>query len=364
MGNQNGALNQEQRQNLINNNEREQNLIQNVQNRNNQNPPPNQNIQQNDEPVTIKKILSIKNPVFLQKQTLSLERNAIEKNIYHIKFNYDSTANFDCYINFNVSENKNKGIMPKEEEKTSENEYIPFYFPTDIFFNKRIVVKNLEKGRNKEFFEKEAFIDLEYFFNNIKKEESKDNSSYDVAIEFVPKIEKESSNKNEIVFVSLCKIKFENDGNHTIKVEHQRLRTHSLWIDLYDIFDDSLEKGICGICYEEPRNTVLLPCKHSCCCNGCAFAMKRACNPCPICKRQVDDLLVLGPDKKRGEFVPPELFEEQKMQEEKEESEKIEVKDLQKKEENNNNNQINEEQENLISNNAQEIKVEENENNI
>ena len=49
---------------------------------------------------------TIRNPIYLKKETLSLEKDTENNNIYYIKFNYDSLVDFDLYINFNVQLNK------------------------------------------------------------------------------------------------------------------------------------------------------------------------------------------------------------------------------------------------------------------
>ena len=80
----------------------------------------------------IKSIISVKNPFYLLKETISLEKDAI-KNIYYIKFKYDSLVNFNCYINFNVKKNtKRKHLKQKE----NLNKAPPFL---KIFFLYRIV---------------------------------------------------------------------------------------------------------------------------------------------------------------------------------------------------------------------------------
>ena len=57
------------------------------------------------EPPAMKQIYPIKNPIYLKKETLSLEKDAENNNIYYIKFNYDSLVDFDLYININLKSN-------------------------------------------------------------------------------------------------------------------------------------------------------------------------------------------------------------------------------------------------------------------
>ena len=61
----------------------------------------NNQINRNIIPPKLKTIIKVKNPFYLLKETFHLEKDSI-KNIYYIKFRYDSLLNFNCYINFNV----------------------------------------------------------------------------------------------------------------------------------------------------------------------------------------------------------------------------------------------------------------------
>ena len=103
MGNRNANEDQNNNNN-INGGVHEQILIQN----DNNNPQPK------IDPPSVKKVYAVRNPIFIKKTSLSLERDAGPSNLYYIKFNYDSLVDFNCYINFNVSMNPSKPLIPKE----------------------------------------------------------------------------------------------------------------------------------------------------------------------------------------------------------------------------------------------------------
>ena len=248
------------------------------------------------ERTTTKKVLAVRLPVFLKKQTLVLQQDAIFQEKCYIQFHYDSLVNLDCYINFNVTkQTSNHNIHHKEKNHKLS------YSPSLNLTHKGIYIPNLPSGENVEFFNKEAFIDLNYFFIN-KLEAAQ---SYDVSIEFVPKFppgSPEISDNNEIVFVSLCNFeKHKIDNKYEIKCILQRLRTHDMWIDFHDIFDSSLDNGLCLICCSVIRNTVFLPCYHAACCDKCGSEIKLRFKPCPICKTPIDDLLIIDSDEKKYE---------------------------------------------------------------
>lgn len=47
----------------------------------------------------------------------------------------------------------------------------------------------------------------------------------------------------------------------------------------------------CIICMSEPRDTVVLPCRHMAFCRYCANVMRTRCEKCPICRQRVGTLL-------------------------------------------------------------------------
>jgi len=55
-----------------------------------------------------------------------------------------------------------------------------------------------------------------------------------------------------------------------------------------DVDDNGSE---CVICMCEPRDTLILPCRHLCLCNGCADNLRYQANNCPICRAKFYALL-------------------------------------------------------------------------
>ena len=259
----------------------------------------NNNSQQKIDPPSVKKVYAVRNPIFIKKTSLSLEKDAGPSNLFYIKFNYDSLVDFNCYINFEVSKNNAKPLIPKEG--ANGDNYILSYLPSINFVSKSIAIKNLPKGENMEFFEKEAVIDIDYFKNNKSQNIDSKDPVYDVSIELVPILDENNGNKNEIVYLSLCNLEQKEDLErhpHSLKIELQRLKTFGMWIDIHDIYNSSLDNGECLICCSALRNTIFLPCYHACTCNTCAHSLKMRNNPCPICKNPIKDLLILEVDEK------------------------------------------------------------------
>ena len=238
-----------------------------------------------------KKILSVRLPTNLDKKTLSLEQDYLSSDKSYIKFNYDSLYDLDCYINFNVTERSDFSEKNKKHRLA--------YAPSPHFSDRGYYIPSLKNGEQQEFYNKETFIDIKDFYD----EKVDNQNSYDICIEFVPLFppgSPEIADNNEIVFVTLCNLeRHQEENTYLIKCVKQRIRTHKIWIDLYDIFDSALEGGLCLICCSEKRNTIFLPCKHACCCNKCGSEIKYRFKPCPICKTPIDDLLIVNSDEKK-----------------------------------------------------------------
>ena len=231
----------------------------------------------------------IKNPILLLKETLTLELDSISRNKYYIKFNYDSLLNFNCFISFKVSKNKSKKNLSKLVNISPEKYELSYISNSNI--NTKIF-KDLPKGKNVLFLDEKAFIDIDEF----NKERKGDNKKeFDISIEMVPILDKNSDdfkNKNEIVFVNLCNLVVHN-GHYEIKTMKQEFKSLGLWFNLYDVFDSS-NNGICLICYNKKCNTIILPCKHSFACVLCANHIKQNEKRCPICKNEVDDVIIIN----------------------------------------------------------------------
>ena len=116
----------------------------------------------------LKTIIKVKNPFYLLKESFHLEKD-VNKNIYYIKFKYDSLINFNCYINFNVKKNVQRNNLKLKDD------YELCYIPTDKFVEKNIVVKNLSKGKNKDFQNENAFLDFDYLEQNTTRIKEENN---------------------------------------------------------------------------------------------------------------------------------------------------------------------------------------------
>ena len=304
----------------------------------------------------LKTIIKVKNPFYLLKESFHLEKD-VNKNIYYIKFKYDSLINFNCYINFNVKKNMQRNNLKLKDD------YELCYIPTDKFVEKNIVVKNLPKGKNQDFQNENALLDFDYLeqnttrikeeYNEYEEEEeeedddagdnngnkveevnnenqndevnhlinsnnNKNNNAevnnennnnneieeyeeiFDIGIEFIPYYEKNSKeynqnkSNNELILISLFNVEKKENNELDIKCVSQKLKKHNYFFELKDIYDGAGANGKCVICYTNNRNTIFINCRHSCCCQNCSNAL----NPkiCPLCKNDIHDIIFLHKD--------------------------------------------------------------------
>ena len=90
-------------------------------------------------------------------------------------------------------------------------------------------------------------------------------------------------NDEKVISITLCRL-IQEPNLVRIKADAQKLKTLNMWLDVHDVFNSALDSGECLICCSNTRNTLFLPCKHSCCCSTCSHSLRIRNNPCPICK--------------------------------------------------------------------------------
>eukprot|EP01062_Namystynia_karyoxenos_P058848 TRINITY_DN5030_c1_g1_i2.p1 TRINITY_DN5030_c1_g1~~TRINITY_DN5030_c1_g1_i2.p1 ORF type:complete len:393 (+),score=110.40 TRINITY_DN5030_c1_g1_i2:62-1180(+) len=54
------------------------------------------------------------------------------------------------------------------------------------------------------------------------------------------------------------------------------------------------DETACVVCLTEPRDTLIMPCRHMCLCSGCASSLRKQMNKCPICRTRIESMLKTG----------------------------------------------------------------------
>ncbi|KAI1733313.1 zinc finger, c3HC4 type (RING finger) domain-containing protein [Ditylenchus destructor] len=115
----------------------------------------------------------------------------------------------------------------------------------------------------------------------------------------------DSGKFGEQVQTTLCSIERSADQSSTLVIKplKQKLIVHGVTYLLQEIFGIENKEtdsqgmdengGECIICMANSRDTVILPCRHLCICNGCAETLRYKLNNCPICRSPFKALLKL-----------------------------------------------------------------------
>lgn len=95
-----------------------------------------------------------------------------------------------------------------------------------------------------------------------------------------------------------------SDGEYHLRAMKQKIFVDGLCYLLQEVYgienknltrpttDDDEDNGSeCVICICEPRDTLILPCRHLCLCNSCADSLRYQANNCPICRAPFRALL-------------------------------------------------------------------------
>ncbi|KAG8506469.1 E3 ubiquitin-protein ligase MGRN1, partial [Galemys pyrenaicus] len=66
--------------------------------------------------------------------------------------------------------------------------------------------------------------------------------------------------------------------------------------------------GECVVCLSDPRDTLILPCRHLCLCSSCADTLRYQASGCPICRLPFRALLQIRAVRKKPGALPPVSF--------------------------------------------------------
>ena len=214
------------------------------------------------------------NPIKIDRNSIKLEQDAYEHNIFYITFEY--TCDRTCYANFYfnaefTSNSNNSMFTPSEPFK---NKVINIWFPA---------------GNKAKFQDPSLKIDIDYFLKN----RVYDKKLIDLIIELY--VMDDSKQFAECILATFCGINFKpNTNDFRIKYLCQKVKVKgSPWYDIEDVYGLTSEDNLCEICCTNPRNTFFLPCKHSYTCQDCAILIRSKNDKCPICRQTITDSVVL-----------------------------------------------------------------------
>ncbi|XP_055343945.1 E3 ubiquitin ligase Rnf157-like [Paramacrobiotus metropolitanus] len=206
---------------------------------------------------------------------------------YNLEFNFD--VDVPCYVRimYFAKEDATNHSLSYTSRDTSLNSE-KFYY---------------KAGANQLFNQVSHVFDPSRF--------SEDELLYNEETEVIPVVIQcatEDEEDGRQCHATLAVIEKSSDGTYSLKALKQKLYIQGLVYLLqevygienktagsteYDSGDEEYEdsSGDCVVCMSDTRDTLILPCRHLCLCNGCAESLRYQANNCPICRAPFRALL-------------------------------------------------------------------------
>ncbi|XP_055927387.1 E3 ubiquitin-protein ligase MGRN1-like isoform X3 [Argiope bruennichi] len=234
--------------------------------------------------------------------TIDSEKQDTEKSslntLYNIEFSFDSDVRCNITIYYFCT------------EEVTANSVI--YTPQDASLNSETY--HYKKGINQQFSQES------HKFDPTKYSEEMLNYRYDnevipVLIQCVAEEGDEPRQSHMVIAV----VEKNANESYTLKPLKQKLFVDGLCYLLQEIYgienknvyqsdltdEDVEDTGFdCVICMIDPRDTLILPCRHLCLCNSCADSLRYQANNCPICRAPFRALLQIKAVRKTNSTLP------------------------------------------------------------
>lgn len=238
---------------------------------------------ESDSQVNVKKLseqqeklntTAYQNPIKIDRNSIKLEKDAYQRNIFYLTFEYscDRTIYGNFYFNAEFTPSDNNTM----------------FVPSDPFKDKTIKIW-FPAGKNSKFQDPNVKIDVDYFIGN----RVYSRKLVDMIMELY--VMDDSKQNVECILAIFCSIPFK-PGTDDFKIKYlcQKVKVKgSQWYNVEDVYGLTTEDNLCEICCTNPRNSFFLPCKHSYTCGECAMLIRTKDDKCPICRQKITDSVVL-----------------------------------------------------------------------
>ncbi|XP_058795725.1 E3 ubiquitin ligase RNF157 isoform X2 [Phymastichus coffea] len=260
-------------------------------------PPP----QANDPTKTLKSLINIrkeslrlvriveKSPPLQQSGIKHFGDGDVDKKPVHFNIEFIFDCDVKCSITiyyFCTEEVSTKGVI---------------YVPKDSLINSETYY--YKKGANQLFSQTSHVFDPTPYTD----EELSYNTEYEIIPIAIHCVAEEGSDEPKQSHATIAVIEKHSDGSYVLKALKQKLFVDGLCYLLQEIYgienkntenakqgndEDTEDNGAeCVICMSDVRDTLILPCRHLCLCNGCADSLRYQANNCPICRAPFRALL-------------------------------------------------------------------------
>ncbi|XP_012265727.1 E3 ubiquitin ligase RNF157 isoform X3 [Athalia rosae] len=261
-------------------------------------PPP----QANDPTKTLKSLINIRKESLRLIRAIDQTSTSSHHNSKHYgdgdadykpsKFNIEFT--FDCDVRCAIT------IYYFCTEDVTANGVV--YIPRDPSMNSETY--HYKKGANQQFSQSSHIFDPT-LYNEEDLLYNPDRELISMAIHCVAE---EGAEEPKQSHTTIAVIEKHSDGSYVLKALKQKLFVDGLCYLLQEIYgienknsenakqqgsdEDTEDSGSeCVICMCDVRDTLILPCRHLCLCNGCADSLRYQANNCPICRAPFRALL-------------------------------------------------------------------------
>ncbi|GIY08704.1 e3 ubiquitin ligase Rnf157 [Caerostris darwini] len=226
-------------------------------------------------------------------------KNAAGNNTsYNIEFSFDSDVRCNIMIYYFCT------------EEITPNGVI--YNPRDAMLNSETY--HYKKGINQQFSQ------VDHVFDPSKYPEDMLNYKFeDEVIPILIHCVAEEGDEPRQSHMLLAGVEKNADETYSLKPLKQKLYVDGLCYLLQEIYgienknvkppelpeEEIEDTGFdCVICMSEPRDTLILPCRHLCLCNGCSDSLRYQANNCPICRAPFRALLQIKAVRKSNAALP------------------------------------------------------------
>ncbi|CAG2163643.1 unnamed protein product [Oppiella nova] len=222
--------------------------------------------------------------------------------VYSVEFAFDADVKCAITVHYLCSEQMtpNGLIYTSREPNLSSQTYHFKRGPNQLF------------SQSSHVFNPSLFSDEELMYRSVDEKGDFDSSALlPVVIHCVAEEGEDPRQSHSLIAV----VERNHENTHSMKPLKQKLFVDGLTYLLQEIYgienknalttkgdasmsgptDNDLEDNSseCVICMSDPRDTLILPCRHLCLCNGCADSLRYQANNCPICRAPFRALLQL-----------------------------------------------------------------------
>jgi len=232
----------------------------------------------------VEKTVTVKSPVNLNKRSLKLLPTD-KDGVYNLQFTFDSIVDCVVRVFYLAKETKDKKTQAIAYTSASGT-------PDGTFFKTGLTQTYTSSTKNQ--------LDISLFPNDEDLDVDEEKKFYPVVVMLEAVTAKSAHVQSQATLAKLYKCA---DDTLEIKAVKQKIQYRGMSYLVHDIFgiDESRETSEeCVICITNPRNTVVIPCRHMCLCHECAEALRHQTNKCPICRGSVRSLLKIEITKPKG----------------------------------------------------------------